>query len=161
MLNPHAFLLAAKLSNRNNNKKVIPAVAKIIEHVLYFDGCSKGNPGPAGAGAVLYEKDIEVWAGRLFVGEKETNNIAEYASLVLGLNEASNKGCKELLVRGDSLLVINQMKGTYKVNSDALRILYDRAKVLEKQFSKIEYEHIPREKNSRADQLANEGLIII
>lgn len=157
MLNPHAFLLATKLSN----KKVIPVLVKTVDYVLYFDGCSKGNPGPAGAGAVLYEKDKEVWAGRLFVGEKETNNIAEYASLVLGLNEASNKGCKELLVRGDSLLVINQMKGTYKVSSDSLRILYNRAKVLEKQFTKIEYEHIPREKNSRADQLANEGIIII
>jgi len=158
MLNPHAFFLASKLKN---SKKVIPTLVKTFDHILYFDGCSKGNPGPAGAGAVLYENDKEIWSGKLFVGEKETNNIAEYASLILGLNEANNKGCKELMVRGDSQLVINQMKGIYKVNSDSLRILYDRAKGLEKKFTNIEYEHIPREKNSRADQLANEGLIII
>jgi ribonuclease HI len=154
MLNPYAFLLASKLSSPN---KVIP-LKKTVETILYFDGCSKGNPGPAGAGAVIYKNGEEIWADKIFVGVNETNNVAEYSSLLLGLNEAHNMDIKELLVRGDSLLVIKQMKGEYKVNSESLRILYNKAKELETMFDSIEYEHIYRSNNTRADQLANEGL---
>jgi ribonuclease HI len=155
MLNPYAFLLAPKLKN---NKKIAPETKPSFEYVLFFDGCCKGNPGPAGAGAVLYQADEEIWADKIFVGDRETNNIAEYSSLILGLNEASLKGVKTLLVKGDSLLVINQMKRLYKINSENLKILYKKAKDLELLFDTIEYEHIPRSENSRADQLANEGL---
>ena len=91
-------------------------------HTLYFDGCSKGNPGRAGAGAVLYDDTgSEVFAESVFVGYRATNNEAEYTGLILGLTEALKRGITtELLVRGDSQLVIRQMQGKYKVNSPNL-----------------------------------------
>ena len=96
-----------------NNSKVIPAVLDetTLNYVLKFDGCSKGNPGPAGAGAGLYYNDVEVWSGKKFVGAKETNNCAEYCGLILGLQEAVKKNVRGLKVCGDSQLVIKQMKG--------------------------------------------------
>jgi len=122
---------------------------------LNFDGCSKGNPGLAGAGAVIYKFDKEYWTNYLFVGEKFTNNHAEYAGLILGLQQAKEFGIKYLKVEGDSLLVINQMKGLYKCRSENLFELYNKAKELEEHFEKIEYVHVLRNKNKRADELSN------
>ena len=79
------------------------------EYKLNFDGCSKGNPGLSGAGAVLYKHEQEIWNESYFVGDNCTNNQAEYAGLILGLNQAISLHIKELIVEGDSLLVINQM----------------------------------------------------
>jgi len=143
-----------------NSSKVIPSVLDetTLNYVLKFDGCSKGNPGPAGAGAVLYYNNIEVWSGYKFVGKKETNNCAEYCGLILGLKEAAKKNIRGLKVCGDSLLVIKQMKGEYKVNSENLAPLYNDAKKLESTFDKIIYEHIFRQHNGRADELANDAL---
>jgi ribonuclease HI len=128
------------------------------EFILRFDGCSKGNPGLAGAGAVIYNNDVEVWSHYEFVGEKATNNIAEYHGLLIGLKEAVNKNIQNLKIEGDSLLVIKQMKGEYKVNSENLIELYKEAKNLDKQIKFVSYEHILRNKNKRADKLANQGL---
>jgi len=122
---------------------------------LNFDGCSKGNPGLAGAGAVIYKFDKEYWTNYFFVGEKFTNNHAEYAGLILGLQQAKEFGIKYLKVEGDSLLVINQMKGLYKCRSENLFELYNKAKELEEHFEKIEYVHVLRNKNKRADELSN------
>lgn len=142
-----------------NSPKIIPAYGEnSFEYVLKFDGCSKGNPGPAGAGAVLYYNDREIWYNRKFVGRKETNNYAEYCGLLLGLNEALRENIRELKVCGDSQLVIKQMKGEYKLKSENLYPLYTEAKSMEKQFDKIVYEHIYRQYNSRADELANAAL---
>ena len=124
---------------------------------LYFDGCSKGNPGPAGAGAVLYNDGIEIWANSSYVG-KNTNNFAEYSGLILGLTEAVNQNIKNLIVYGDSLLVIQQMNGVYKVKSPNLIPLFNDAKELAKYFDTIIYQHIYRDKNCRADALSNDGL---
>ena len=131
-----------------------------IQYTLFFDGCSKGNPGPAGAGAVLYEGHTEIWAKSFFVGNNSTNNVAEYTGLIIGLHAAVNKNIKELIVKGDSMLVIKQMKGEYKVHSKDMQSLYENAKSFEKSFNKIIYEHVYREYNKRADQLSNEGLHI-
>lgn len=125
------------------------------QYELFFDGCSKGNPGPAGAGAVLYKNNNELDAKSLFIGEKETNNVAEYTGLMIGLTMAIDNGIKELVIKGDSLLVIQQMKGVYKVKCDHLAKLYGRVKELEKQFTRIEYQHVYRKENKRADQLSN------
>jgi len=122
---------------------------------LNFDGCSKGNPGLAGSGAVIYKFDKEYWTNYFFVGEKFTNNHAEYAGLILGLQQAKEFGIKYLKVEGDSLLVINQMKGLYKCRSENLFELYNKAKELEEHFEKIEYVHVLRNKNKRADELSN------
>ena len=125
---------------------------------LFFDGCSKGNPGKAGAGAVIYQNSIELYSKTLFVGNNETNNVAEYNGLIIGLELAIFNGIKELSVKGDSLLVIKQMKREYKVKNKNLKILFERAKQLSLQFDKITFEHIYRENNQRADELSNIAL---
>jgi ribonuclease HI/probable phosphoglycerate mutase len=128
-------------------------------HTLYFDGCSKGNPGRAGAGAVLYDaQEAEVFAESVFVGFHATNNEAEYTGLILGLTEALKRGIiTELLVRGDSQLIVRQMQGKYKVNSPKLAPLHKCATTLASKFAKIDYEHVYRDKNQRADALSNVG----
>lgn len=134
------------------------AIAKVYPANLYimrFDGCSKGNPGIAGAGAVIYYDNQELWGDHFFVGEKYTNNHAEYAGLILGLQQAFEMNIQNLHVEGDSLLVINQMKGIYKCKSPNLMDLYDKAKVLEKNFESITFTHILRNLNTRADELSN------
>ena len=68
------------------------------KYTMFFDGCSKGNPGIAGAGAVLYKNGAEIWSKSLFVGEKETNNVAEYNGLILGLEEAIRRDIKSIEV---------------------------------------------------------------
>lgn len=123
--------------------------------LLQFDGASKSNPGISGAGAVIYENDIEIWSESIFVGIKETNNYAEYKGLILGLKKANELEIKKIVVQGDSQLIIKQMKGEYKVKSENLIPLYNEAKQLEKGFDNIQYEHIYRNKNKRADQLSN------
>lgn len=136
------------------------ATAKHHEnYVLFFDGCCKGNPGPGGAGAVLYKDGLEIWSDCSFVGKNVTNNIAEYTGLILGLNQAAKVGIKQLTVNGDSQLAIKQMTGVYKVNSENLIELYKTAKQLEKSFDSISYNHVYRKDNKRADELSNDGLL--
>jgi len=129
-------------------------------YTMFFDGCSKGNPGIAGAGAVLYKNSAEIWAKSLFVGEKETNNVAEYNGLILGLEEAIRQNINNIEVKGDSELVIKQMRGEYKVKSPNMLPLYQKAKALERKFDKITFFHVYRSENSRADELSNQGLVI-
>jgi ribonuclease HI len=145
----------------NPSIQIYPKKVQIpIEYTLYFDGCSKGNPGPAGAGAALYQGKKEMWAKSIFVGNNSTNNVAEYTGLIIGLHEAVNRKIKELIVKGDSMLVIKQMKGEYKVHSKDMLRLYENAKSFENSFDKIVYEHIYREHNTRADLLSNQGLTL-
>ena len=135
----------------------------VNKHTLFFDGCSKGNPGPAGAGAVLYcgegEDKEEIWATAAFVGIKETNNVAEYTGLVLGLAEATNRGIQHLVVKGDSKLVIEQMKGKFQVKAPNLVPLYRQAKHYLASFITIDFIHVYRNENKRADELSNQGLV--
>jgi len=126
------------------------------EYILRFDGCSKGNPGLSGSGAVIYKEGTEIWAGGEFVGEKTTNNVAEYQGLLLGFRNAILLGILSIKVEGDSLLVIRQMRGEYKVKSSHLYELYEQAKNFENQFKYVTYEHILRSFNKRADLLANQ-----
>lgn len=130
-----------------------------MERTLYFDGASKGNPGLAGAGVVIYEGDgdIEVYSESVFVGLKETNNVAEYTGLITGLKAALNMGATRLNVKGDSDLIIKQMNGAYKVKSPNLIGLYEEATQLAKQFETITFVHVYRHLNKRADELANIG----
>jgi ribonuclease HI len=147
-------------------KQLLPTLSKAFEpklvkifpefdYRLNFDGCSKSNPGLSGAGAVIYHSGEEYWSSHFFVGEHFTNNHAEYAGLIMGLQQANAFGIKELYVQGDSLLVINQMKGIYQCRSPNLLELYEQAMNLASNFDKIEFAHILREKNKRADQLSN------
>ena len=147
-----------ELINKNEQKYIINVTEN--EYLLQFDGCSKGNPGKAGSGAVIYKNKNEVWGKSLFIGNKNTNNEAEYIGLIIGLEEAINMGITKLYVEGDSLLVIKQMKGEYKVKSENLYKLYEKAKKLEKQINTVVYRHVYRDKNKRADELSNIALNI-
>ena len=150
-----------QIINKNiQNSK--PQEAKIfpeIEYRLQFDGCSKNNPGLAGAGAVIYKYSKEIWSGYLFVGTNTTNNCAEYSGLILGLEKAVELNIKTLHVEGDSLLVINQMTGKYKCNSPNLIEPHNKAKELAAKFDSINFVHIFRNKNGRADELSNKAVI--
>jgi ribonuclease HI len=135
---------------------------------MYFDGCSKGNPGPGGAGAVIYakegegegekEEEKEMVALTEWVGVNVTNNYAEYSGLRAGLRSALELGIKELVVCGDSLLVVKQISGQYKVKSPNLLQIYEECKELSKCFEQIEFRHVYRDNNKRADKLSNDAL---
>lgn len=147
-------------NNSSNASKTVEMPAKIYpscEYVLNFDGCSKGNPGPAGIGAVISKSGSEEWCGCQFIGKK-TNNQSEYSALILGLNEALSRNIKQLQVYGDSLLVINQVTGQFKVKNVLLQDLYKEAMNLIAKFDYIAFNHVYREFNKRADQLSNLAL---
>ena len=127
-------------------------------YTLFFDGCSKSNPGVSGAGAVIYNDGVEIYAEAVFVGERETNNIAEYTGMIIGMTEAIRRNIRILSVKGDSQLVIKQMKGEYKVKSPNLLEIYKHAKSLAAKFDMITFEHVYRDDNTRADELSNEGI---
>jgi len=148
-----------KIPNVNNVSPILDYSEVTFEYRMNFDGCSKGNPGLCGAGAVIYHNETEIWSHSFFVGENATNNRAEYAGLILGLQQAAEYGIKNLHVQGDSQLVINQMKGIYQCASPNLVSLYERAKELENNFEKIKYEHVLRHLNKRADYLSNVAIM--
>lgn len=128
------------------------------EWSLMFDGCSKGNPGQAGCGAVIYRNGQEVWSSSKYLG-KQTNNQAEYAGLIMGLEECVRLNLAVLKVQGDSLLIINQMNLKYMVHSPLLAPLNQMAKYLSSKIQTIKYEHVYRTENKRADELANMALV--
>jgi ribonuclease HI len=123
--------------------------------ILEFDGGSRGNPGPAGIGIVVRAADgtALVTLGQ-FIGFA-TNNVAEYKALVAGLNKVIELGGTKVHVRGDSELVIKQLKGEYRVRHPDLRPLYERAMELLSGFASVKLEHNQRHKNHMADKLAN------
>jgi ribonuclease HI len=127
-------------------------------YTLYFDGCSKGNPGKAGAGFAIYKNDEEIAHKSIYVGDMETNNKAEYTGLYEGLLYAVENQIHTLHVKGDSNLVIKQIKGEYKVKSENIQTIYQNTKQLSTQFQHITFEHVYRKDNKRADHLANLGL---
>ncbi|KAK7316411.1 hypothetical protein VNO77_35429 [Canavalia gladiata] len=123
--------------------------------ILEFDGASKGNPGPAGAGAILRAEDgSKVYRLREGVGT-QTNNVAEYRGLILGLKQALKKGYKHIRVQGDSLLVCNQIQGLWKIKNQNMAHLCNEAKELKDKFLSFKINHVLREYNSEADVQAN------
>lgn len=125
---------------------------------LECDGAARGNPGPAGAGAVLRRPDGTVverlgrWLG------VQTNNVAEYEGLLLGMRRALELGARELEVRADSLLVVSQMRGEWKVKHPGLRPLFDAARALVRRFDRVDFAHVPRERNADADEMSNRAI---
>ncbi|MGE4559353.1 MAG: ribonuclease HI family protein [Desulfobulbus sp.] len=125
---------------------------------LFTDGASRGNPGQAGAGAVLLSPDgEEVVALSVYLGTC-TNNVAEYRALLLGLDEALRCGCGELAIALDSELIVRQIQGRYKVKNETLLPLFQQVQQRLARLSKWSITHVPRAQNSRADQLANRGI---
>jgi ribonuclease HI len=125
---------------------------------LYCDGAARGNPGPAGAGAVIVspEGHIQARVGK-FLGDS-TNNVAEYMGLILGLKRAKAMGIRELDVLADSELVVKQLAGDYAVKADHLKPLHDEAKQLLGTFSIANLRHVPREENKLADEMSNRAI---
>ncbi len=126
--------------------------------VIHVDGASRGNPGLAGAGAILKDTQGRVVKKlRRFLGEA-TNNVAEYEALLMSLEEAQALGCKSVKVFADSELVVKQIKGIYRVKNASLKIIYVKVMKVVRTFDKFTISHVMREKNSEADKLANEAI---
>lgn len=125
---------------------------------LYADGGARGNPGPAGSGAVLIdEHGVVIAEMRRSLGHA-TNNVAEYTGLIIGLEEALRRGVDDLDVRLDSLLVVQQMNGVWKIKHPGLRPLALRAGELLARFPKRTIAHVPRELNALADAQVNRAI---
>ena len=125
---------------------------------LYADGGSRGNPGPSAAGFVVQTKDgrvIKQWNKYLGI---TTNNQAEYHACVAGMEWCLRHGIHELHIYLDSMLVVNQLKGVYKVKNRDLWTLYESATKLKEKFNKLEITHVPRELNKLADKQVNIAL---
>lgn len=126
---------------------------------MYFDGGSRGNPGQAGSGFVIYDsKQNEIYAAAIPIPDIQTNNFAEYTGLVYGLEKAIELGITNISVKGDSELVIKQMLNIYKVKNENIKNLSQQARKYATQFQNITFEHVRREQNKRADQLSNQAM---
>ncbi|NMM88174.1 bifunctional RNase H/acid phosphatase [Rhodococcus sp. SRB_17] len=126
--------------------------------IIEADGGSRGNPGPAGYGAVVFDEARTVLAERKESLGIATNNVAEYSGLIAGLTAAGELGATDVDVRMDSKLVVEQMSGRWKVKHPDMIPLQRRAAELAKQFYRVTYTWIPRAENSHADRLANEAM---
>jgi probable phosphoglycerate mutase len=130
-----------------------------VKVIVEADGGSRGNPGPAGYGAVVFDSDT----GAVLAERKEglgatTNNVAEYKGLIAGLAAARDLGAGTVAVRMDSKLVVEQMSGRWQVKHPAMQPLNAEAKRLVADFDRVTFEWIPRERNKHADRLANEAM---
>jgi ribonuclease HI len=131
----------------------------IGEHVtLYADGGSRGNPGPSACGYVLLDDQDTVLVDKGVYLGITTNNQAEYQGLKSGLEEARRMGAREVDVRLDSLLVVNQMRGVFKVKNRDLWPIHQSIKELVTGFRKVTFTHVPRELNRLADAAVNRAL---
>lgn len=126
--------------------------------IIYTDGGARGNPGPAGIGAVLYDEHKKIVTEiSKFLGVA-TNNQAEYQALIAAFKKAAALGAAELDCYLDSELVVKQLRHEYKVKNKDLAPLFLTIYNLSLSFKKITYTHIPREQNQEADRLANEAM---
>jgi ribonuclease HI len=148
----------AAAAERERAEVVEKAAERPPRVCLYTDGAARGNPGPAGAGAVIISPAGHIMAklGK-FLGES-TNNVAEYTGLILGLKRAKAMGIKELDVFSDSELLVRQLSGDYAVKADHLKPLHDEAQALLKAFPDVHVAHIPREQNAQADEMSNRAI---
>ena len=128
------------------------------EVVVWTDGGARGNPGPAGYGVVVTTPAGQVLAEVAEGIGRATNNVAEYRGAIAGLEQARALGARRVRVRADSLLVVNQQKGLWRVRNEALRTLSSEARRLAGQFERVVWEHVPRERNRHADALANRAM---
>jgi ribonuclease HI len=124
--------------------------------VIHFDGGTRpDNPGPSDIGYIV-ETDVWTEEQNEHIG-KSTNNRTEYRALIQGLELASKKGCTEVEARGDSELVVKQVRGEYGVNQPELRPLRNRVQELADEFKEFEIHYIPREENREADALVEQA----
>ncbi len=123
-----------------------------------IDGGSRGNPGPAAYGVVIRNPKGEIIARlKKYIGQA-TNNVAEYFGLIAALDYSDTHGIRALRILSDSELMVKQMRGQYKVKSEDLRPLFERAKKMSQTFESFRIDHVYREQNSEADALANQAM---
>mgnify|MGYP001192832002 CR=1 FL=1 len=149
------FEFVPDINQRNLTEKVEKNTTKIYEIKLYGDGGSRGNPGPSASGYVIMDMQNNIIETNGEYLNIATNNQAEYHSLRLGLERAKQLGVENVHVYMDSMLVINQMKGIFKVKNADLRIVYREVTKLASIFNSIEFTHVPRELNKLADSEVN------
>lgn len=138
-----------------------PLGAHLDEVLIFCDGGSRGNPGPSAIGAVVFDPSTDPPRRLAEVSERigiTTNNVAEYKALIAGLEAAAPFGAHRVLVRADSKLVVEQVKGTWKVRQPHLRPLLDAARALLRSYAETDLQHVPRAENTAADALVNAAL---
>ena len=126
--------------------------------VAYIDGGARGNPGPAGYGVRIEQRDgtlVEEFSESIGIA---TNNVAEYRGLLAALEWAKRHGRRALHVRSDSLLLVQQMLGNYKVKNPGLQPLHAKARLLAHEVGDVTFEHVGRSLNAHADRLANAAM---
>jgi probable phosphoglycerate mutase len=124
----------------------------------YFDGGARSNPGPAGYGVYIVDDAGNVLAELSGSLGNTTNNIAEYNGLIAALQWAVDNKVTQITIKGDSLLIVEQMRGNYKVKNEGLRPLHMQARMLVMQIGDVKFEHVRRELNKEADRLSNVGM---
>jgi ribonuclease HI len=149
---------AAKLLEAGGEPAPVLPVPTLTRVRVYSDGAARGNPGLAGAGAVLVEPSGQV-VDRLgkFLG-RQTNNYAEYMGLLMGLRRARELGVAEVELFADSELMLRQLGGRYQVKSPSLKPLYQEALRLLNDFERVKFVHVPREMNRAADEMSNRAI---
>ena len=129
--------------------------------IIYTDGGARGNPGIAGAGAVIMDETGEIYAEiSKYLGNTRTNNYAEYEAIVLALQKCKELGLNTatIEVRADSKLAIEQLNGNWKVKDPGVRAQFEKVQELLSDFTNVSFTHIRRELNKHADKLANEAM---
>ena len=122
-----------------------------------IDGGSRGNPGPAGYGVRIEREDGGIVELKQSI-VSATNNVAEYSGLIAALAWAAQQGLEKLHIRSDSLLLVKQMQGEYRVKHPGLQPLHEEARSLARRIGRVTFEHVRRELNKDADRLANEAM---
>jgi len=131
---------------------------KIEKLIIYTDGGARGNPGPAGIGAVIYDDDKNIIAEiSEYIGET-TNNQAEYKAVIAAIDKSKELGASELDFYLDSELVVKQLKREYKVKNEGLAPLFVRVYNASLSFKRVSFTHVRREYNKDADRLANDAM---
>lgn len=125
---------------------------------LFTDGGSRGNPGPSGSGAVLFDMDGGVIAEATRYLGITTNNVAEYTAILIGLEMAEQEGVTELEVYMDSELAVKQLNGVYRVKNPGLAALWMQVRKRVPQFTSVRFSHVRRAQNVHADALVNKVL---
>ncbi|HTN71973.1 MAG TPA: ribonuclease HI family protein [Methylomirabilota bacterium] len=128
------------------------------EWLLMVDGAARGNPGAAGCGAVICDENGAVVKELSRYLGHATNNVAEYEGLLMGLEALIGLGKKRISIQSDSQLLVRQLNGEYRVKDEKLKLLFQRAMTLLRQFDTVHIRHVPRELNKSADRLANQGI---
>lgn len=143
------------LTLKTADKQVHPNNKKLK---VYADGGSRGNPGPSASGYVVMDENNKILVENGVYLGITTNNQAEYTSLKLALEDCVKLGAKEVDVYMDSLLVVNQMKGIFKVRNRDLWPIHDAIKELINKFNRVTFQHVPRELNKLADAAVNKAI---